>query len=691
MGYDDGETLLQKRDFATSLCLAGTFAWAVDLGGPGTLSDLANMDPEAGMDGMDPGGLDSGSGNVYIGQEIYTKDWPTISCIPPCNFIFPPLTLSTATTISFEPYTTSLEVVWPTTTVVTEDGTASTSTGFSRTIYTTVITLPPVTTTAIDAWNWNITSTSPVNPVYRLSSSILPPPIQITNPTNSDIRYPPGQTPTPVTRSITPPPYPWSTNTEDPNPFPTVSLTRGPPGPLCTAGCGRQCHLFCSGACALDCTDGGSDFFDPQDPDPPGKTGCRGPDCHNGECTGDLCMYAGCEGDDCDSGICAGDDCHPVGCSGDDCGTDGHCSGGSCITAGCTGSACNGSGFCFGLSCFSFGCWGLGCGSDHTCSSSECKLVTCTGRNCEYGVCTGDGCTPGAGEDGCEGDETADRCTVVIGPSTLTVGDAVSTTTTTSTDCETVTVCGAADTTATTTRDPDGTTITQTEGYYFATATGTQVWNSIADTINSRLSKYGAFGPTTTTTTRKTTTSTTSKTTTHAPTPTEAAGCSSGYDNNGQGLCWSPCDIDSGLPIDSDWQKGEPWCWLLDIDNDMGAFCDHVDDCPTNFECQPDDDPDGLYPDGGCRVPDGDLPASSGCSLMTDVQAGCWAKCDPETSEIVDSPWTEGDPWCWLWWVEDDMGALCTDEGDCKGEMICQPDDKLYGGCSTNPPHNLSR
>lgn len=125
MGYDDAETLLQKRDFGNSLCLGGTFAWALDLGGPGTKSDLTSMDPD---------GADSGSGNVYVGAEIYEHDWPSIACIPPCNIIFPPLTLSTATTISFEPYTTSLEVVWPTTTVTTlEEGVVSTSTSYSRT------------------------------------------------------------------------------------------------------------------------------------------------------------------------------------------------------------------------------------------------------------------------------------------------------------------------------------------------------------------------------------------------------------------------------------------------------------------------------------------------------------------------------------------------------------------------------
>ncbi|KAH8425093.1 uncharacterized protein LDX57_002842 [Aspergillus melleus] len=121
------------------------------------------------MDRATPDGSDSGSGNVFIGQDTFSQKYPTIRCIPPCNFIFPPITLSSATTISFELYKTSLEVVWVTTTATTlEEGVVSTSIGYSCTIQTTTLTVPPVTTTAIDAWNWNITSTRPQNPVYRL-------------------------------------------------------------------------------------------------------------------------------------------------------------------------------------------------------------------------------------------------------------------------------------------------------------------------------------------------------------------------------------------------------------------------------------------------------------------------------------------------------------------------------------------
>ncbi|EDN07813.1 predicted protein [Histoplasma mississippiense (nom. inval.)] len=60
VSYDDGRTLKQKADFGNKLCLGGTFAWAIDLGGPGTLknpNDLSVNDTV--LDGADPEGRDN--------------------------------------------------------------------------------------------------------------------------------------------------------------------------------------------------------------------------------------------------------------------------------------------------------------------------------------------------------------------------------------------------------------------------------------------------------------------------------------------------------------------------------------------------------------------------------------------------------------------------------------------------------
>lgn len=488
------------------------------------------MDPNAGMAGASTDDSDSGSGNVYIGQEIYTDTNPTIACVPPCNFIFPPMALPSPITINFPSYVTALEVAWPTPTVVTGfNGAVTTTTTYARNVQNTTLSIPAMVATAIDAWNWNITG-SVKEKTYTLSTSILPPPFYITNSLSST---PPGVTP--VTRTITPPPFPWTTTTVN-NPFPTVTFEVGPPAPLCTANCGHQCHLFCAGQCQRDCADGGLDFYDPQDPDPPTKPGCRGPDCHSGKCTGPKCIYVGCDGDDCNDGICTGDDCHVAACSGDDCGSDGRCKGSSCQKAGCMGTHCNDSGGCFGLDCFSFGCMGIGCGTEHICTLPSCREVTCSGRNCQCGVCTGSGCTSGGEEDGCNEETEAEDCTAYVQiqkvRSTLT--------TTTSTHCQTITACSARPTTKTSTIESKGITQTQTEGL-FPAPTGAN-WASITSRLSSKLSSWDSVamsGSTkTTTTTTITTTTITRTTTTTSPTPSET-----GFNCKGSVRCSSFADL----------------------------------------------------------------------------------------------------------------------------------------------------
>ena len=80
----------------------------------------------------DPDGSDSGSGDVYISPIIYDEDEPKVACIPPCTLIFPPVPLDSTTTITFPPYTTSLEVAWSAEEVVTIDGSISTSRGLEK-------------------------------------------------------------------------------------------------------------------------------------------------------------------------------------------------------------------------------------------------------------------------------------------------------------------------------------------------------------------------------------------------------------------------------------------------------------------------------------------------------------------------------------------------------------------------------
>lgn len=144
--FDDAKTLRQKAAFANKQCLGGTFAWALDLGGPGSLIHPSKLNDtgDLNLEGADPNGDDSNSGEVYVSPEVYKDGNLGVGCIPPCTFIMPPISLSSATTITFPPYTTSLEVAWPTTSVVTlPGGERSTSTGYSRTIQETVLSIPP--------------------------------------------------------------------------------------------------------------------------------------------------------------------------------------------------------------------------------------------------------------------------------------------------------------------------------------------------------------------------------------------------------------------------------------------------------------------------------------------------------------------------------------------------------------------
>lgn len=91
------------------------------------------------------------SGDVYVDPSIWSSANPIVHCIPPCQYILPPLTLSSVTTITFPLYTTSLEVAWETTSLITLlNGQVSTSTGYKRTTEKTTLTIPPITTDKID-------------------------------------------------------------------------------------------------------------------------------------------------------------------------------------------------------------------------------------------------------------------------------------------------------------------------------------------------------------------------------------------------------------------------------------------------------------------------------------------------------------------------------------------------------------
>ena len=92
---------------------------------------------------------------------------------------------------------------------------------FTRTVVTTTITIPPLTTTQIAFWNINVTGSSPTS--FSLTSSVLPPPFTITdNPSPfSGSNYPPQ------TRTITPPPGPYAESGVTPEATPASPAPSG--------------------------------------------------------------------------------------------------------------------------------------------------------------------------------------------------------------------------------------------------------------------------------------------------------------------------------------------------------------------------------------------------------------------------------------------------------------------------------
>ncbi|PLB37353.1 uncharacterized protein BDW47DRAFT_126549 [Aspergillus candidus] len=151
-------------------------------------------------DGGD-GGDDGEKHDVLINPAIWNDKTPEVFCRPPCNLVLPPTVLPSPTVISIEPYSTQLEVAW------TIDWTVT------ATIQRTVITLPPITTQTISFWPVPFPTDSSSGFTFSPIPMVLPPPITTTNDPNpmseSGVSHPP------VTRTISPYPYPTAVNDDD--------------------------------------------------------------------------------------------------------------------------------------------------------------------------------------------------------------------------------------------------------------------------------------------------------------------------------------------------------------------------------------------------------------------------------------------------------------------------------------------
>ncbi|KAL4734493.1 hypothetical protein BDV11DRAFT_212744 [Aspergillus similis] len=638
VSFDNGKTLKQKADFANNLCLGGLFSWALDLGGPGSLENPNDMSAsDTSMEGASTDGGSDGTGDFYVGQEIF--DNHTVVGVGPINMIFPPSTLDSPTTIQPDHFVTSIEVAWTATETVTISETAVPTTTITRVIMTTTITLDPIITSEIPYWNWNITGAN-----QTTGTTVLFPSLAIGSVTITDNLSAVTQTAN-SSRTLLIPPWPWST-TSLPTTIPTgptVHFIQGnPPSPTCTAGCGTKCQTYCEAPCMDNCDVGdgeSSGFEDPSDPDPPSDQKCSGPDCVNGECTGPLCVLFGCSGSDCDesSGVCLGSECEETGCMGDGCSKGSCTSSDSCQTVGCAGDDCNGSGLCFGLDCISLGCIGLMCDkSTGKCSGINCHKVSCSGPNCDDGVCTGDGCT-GEDED-CE-EEEADVCTEFVYSTLDTAASTYATETTTS--CDTITACYAEATTTTTTLSDDGTGATAFIAYAFDVddAVASSVAAAIDADFESAISEWE--GSSTTATTAKTTTKTTSKTTT-GPAETSTLNTEPdevSYSCTGMsGECGIFVGLHSFCDVAKSYIRGDEIYGTTDENTNSGEC--YTNNVSGGFGCGVFVKGDGCQLKGtvmqaaydhlmdyGCEIC-GQVEFSNGCHMRVDYVSGCTTQND---------------------------------------------------------------
>lgn len=529
VSFDDATTLKQKAEFASSLCLGGTFAWALDLGGPGTMRPPGMLEDDMGLEGADPDGSNSGSGAVYISPKIYDESNPDFGCIPPCEVIMPPRVLDKPTTMSFPPYETSLEVAWWETSTTMVSGTVSTSTWLEKTVQTTTLTIPPLTTTAIGVWNWNITGVnSDKSTKYTLTESIHPPPFVITHhPPRKTGNGPENDTPGTTSNGDGKPDV---TSGDDNEPEPTRSgsdddddnsnesstddrpiPTSGSDTPPETSGenspePGETSHPpYISTRTVTPPfqnphtteTDGMIILpvmtFSPGPPNPTctancGKP-CRGRDCDKtcGDCgSGDKDFndpnspdpprrHPGCIGGDCKGGshpTCSGPFCLIFKCLGSGCHKDVCLNPAECIWNICTPDK----------SCIP-GCVGPHC-SNKRCTGDDCIAWGCTGKDCGPKGCKGPRCEPLAckGRDckggvcigpKCEKVPKDEECEAKKAPQCTEMVSEVQTkkspkeySTTTRTHCSTVTACSIEPTTTTSTKTIDGKqVITITDAY----------------------------------------------------------------------------------------------------------------------------------------------------------------------------------------------------------------------------------
>lgn len=204
--------------------------------------------------GTAEGACTSSDTDIYVPPAIWTESNPTVQCIPPCGIILPPLDLGYTTTIDWPPLTTS---VW-----VSSAGSSYTK--------TTVLDIPPVTTTAVDFWRLSVASTETAAETFTPVQSIMPPPYTLTL-AATEATF----APVPSGSSHSPPTFSQTQHVETIQPQATVSVSiasptipaltfaSAAPTAICTSGCGTSsCTEFGGCGSSGDGDDCGTDGCD---------------------------------------------------------------------------------------------------------------------------------------------------------------------------------------------------------------------------------------------------------------------------------------------------------------------------------------------------------------------------------------------------------------------------------------------
>ncbi|KAJ5097120.1 hypothetical protein N7456_007841 [Penicillium angulare] len=291
---------------------AGIADWAVDLQSEGDSDDSSSSSS------------DSGSSTVYIGPTIWSEATPIVTALPGETLVWPPLQLTTTTTITFDLWTTILSFSTLSSTTYTDwQGSTSTDHVYNILEIPTVLSIAPVEATSIPVWNVILPSeasgsyadiiltssvqppifTVIVTPVWDGTTVLVSPTTTTQNSTivawssttyvisaqtetvGSSTIISGGTTGSPTPVVITPPPHPTQVeSTKDPkvNSVSTTWKSGSPSSPTCAAGeiCGIPCLFWCNSDCPFCPPDlfgssgggGGSDGSDPDSKSGTSKT-----------------------------------------------------------------------------------------------------------------------------------------------------------------------------------------------------------------------------------------------------------------------------------------------------------------------------------------------------------------------------------------------------------------------------------